>query len=1154
MYLMAGAFTAVAAHTVSQRRPSAVMQAESLGGPSISEKIGKLAPNRSSDRPSGPKGPRQRAPYTLSDVLDQTGSLDLAMEVDLDEGESVDRATTTFRRMCNNYGHARALRIRRTFENNHDKALRKDKENKAVKAREKRSNRNRNGPTMSISTDVDISEWNQWMQGPNVARGPEDVAILLLKSPLSTKKRVRQAAKKRLYNRSWKSRMKTEIRKFLKCIIAEDADGAKAQFPQTVSYIQRVARRGIIHKNKGSRLVSRLNLKYKKLCEPEYWATLSEEEQNLSWKKRKAYRLGQGLYAEQAEAAAEAAPVAALAVLGINSHFDINKPQYKKKVATVDKVKVLLEDSAFIFSIPNEGIEGGTIVNLRKKLPGGTTAKCVKNSLMHFACEGTEYAVVDPALKKSNLWFFVDEDVNIKETLECVTTWAKEGGKEFAETHQVLAGVLSGQLLDGKGVDAVSKLPTKLELMARLAGALNEAGAARVVRAVAACNPVEKIARSIKQVPTKLGRGIKLAKEEGDTVAALAIGGQEAAADDEAGAAEPTRSVISEMADAGMESELVSLLAEAAEIGGEKMAQDVGKEAFPVGVEVRDPADPEEFERMLKQLMEDQPRPAYKHYQDVLKVRQKWQKHPTDVGSSQVQIAECTVRINYLTPIMVANKKDYSSLRGLIRMVNRRRKLLNYLYKKGGENRDMALKLVAELGIRHRFTDKWDLSKKYDGFNRKLSKYKQAIVKKQMEAKREADKLAAAEKEKVAMAAVQGMQADVLGDSLVAKTIALLGVGGSVSLARRRSGPSPAKRAIYREVSAMTLERPGLSNEDYKPAEEGEETLLSLAQEMLQMRIKKKTTRGANFNAAKYRELKRKTADLRRAEDALNAPVGYTRKRADGQPVQAPKPKKPMKTGGKICQLTGMVANRKARRITFSHKVNHKVQEVNLQRKRFWWPEGNAEVKLRVSTRAIRTIRKLGLDVAAKKYGVDLTKYQSKRIAGSIRSIAPKSYLDKLQLKEDVKEVQQVAALAIMGMIGPRRSKQATLGARRHVAPLMIRHGKVGFKKLGKPADQRKALLRGLTTECIRYGRIETTLVRAKATRRWVDKMIGLAKRGDLHARRQALGFIYDKELVRALFESAPERYGERNGGYCRVKRTGFRRGDNAEMGFIELV
>jgi small subunit ribosomal protein S15 len=134
-----------------------------------------------------------------------------------------------------------------------------------------------------------------------------------------------------------------------------------------------------------------------------------------------------------------------------------------------------------------------------------------------------------------------------------------------------------------------------------------------------------------------------------------------------------------------MESELVSLLAEAAEIGGEKMAQDVGKEAFPVGVEVRDPADPEEFERMLKQLMEDQPRPAYKHYQDVLKVREKWQKHPTDVGSSQVQIAECTVRINYLTPIMVANKKDYSSLRGLIRMVNRRRKLLNYLYKGGRE-------------------------------------------------------------------------------------------------------------------------------------------------------------------------------------------------------------------------------------------------------------------------------------------------------------------------------------------------------------------------------------------------------------------------------------------------------------------------------------
>lgn len=108
--------------------------------------------------------------------------------------------------------------------------------------------------------------------------------------------------------------------------------------------------------------------------------------------------------------------------------------------------------------------------------------------------------------------------------------------------------------------------------------------------------------------------------------------------------------------------------------------------------------------------------------------------------------------------------------------------------------------------------------------------------------------------------------------------------------------------------------------------------------------------------------------------------------------------------------------------------------------------------------------------------------------------------------------------------------------------------------KLGKPADQRKALMRSLTTEVIRHGRVTTTLVRARAVRGHVDAMIGLAKEGSLHSRRQALGYIYDKPLVHSLFEAAPERYGERNGGYCRVLRTLPRRGDNAKMAVIELV
>ena len=118
----------------------------------------------------------------------------------------------------------------------------------------------------------------------------------------------------------------------------------------------------------------------------------------------------------------------------------------------------------------------------------------------------------------------------------------------------------------------------------------------------------------------------------------------------------------------------------------------------------------------------------------------------------------------------------------------------------------------------------------------------------------------------------------------------------------------------------------------------------------------------------------------------------------------------------------------------------------------------------------------------------------------------------------------------------------------------MISH-RMGFNRLSRPADQRKALLRALTTEVIRYGRIRTTLVKAKALRKYVDHMITLAKRGTLHTRRQALSWIYDKDLVASLFEQVPERYADRNGGYCRVIREELpRRGDSAQMAIIELV
>lgn len=108
--------------------------------------------------------------------------------------------------------------------------------------------------------------------------------------------------------------------------------------------------------------------------------------------------------------------------------------------------------------------------------------------------------------------------------------------------------------------------------------------------------------------------------------------------------------------------------------------------------------------------------------------------------------------------------------------------------------------------------------------------------------------------------------------------------------------------------------------------------------------------------------------------------------------------------------------------------------------------------------------------------------------------------------------------------------------------------------QLNKPADQRKALLRALTTELIRNGRIKTTQARAKAVRSEADRIITLAKDGSLAARRRALGYIYDKDLVHALFAQAPDRYADRAGGYTRIVRTISRRGDNSKMAIIELT
>jgi large subunit ribosomal protein L17 len=97
-------------------------------------------------------------------------------------------------------------------------------------------------------------------------------------------------------------------------------------------------------------------------------------------------------------------------------------------------------------------------------------------------------------------------------------------------------------------------------------------------------------------------------------------------------------------------------------------------------------------------------------------------------------------------------------------------------------------------------------------------------------------------------------------------------------------------------------------------------------------------------------------------------------------------------------------------------------------------------------------------------------------------------------------------------------------------------------------------MLRNLVTDLLREGRITTTDTRAKEAGREAEKMITLAKRGDLHARRQVMAYVFDETVVKKLFEEIAPKYSERNGGYTRILKLGPRQGDAAEMVFLELV
>jgi len=116
-----------------------------------------------------------------------------------------------------------------------------------------------------------------------------------------------------------------------------------------------------------------------------------------------------------------------------------------------------------------------------------------------------------------------------------------------------------------------------------------------------------------------------------------------------------------------------------------------------------------------------------------------------------------------------------------------------------------------------------------------------------------------------------------------------------------------------------------------------------------------------------------------------------------------------------------------------------------------------------------------------------------------------------------------------------------------------MRH-KVAKKKLGRNKAHRRALYRNLVTELFRHERIETTLAKAKAVRPVAEKLITIARRGDLHSRRLTAAYILDKEVAKKLFHEIAPRYKDRPGGYTRILKLGPRKSDGAEMAIIELV
>lgn len=110
------------------------------------------------------------------------------------------------------------------------------------------------------------------------------------------------------------------------------------------------------------------------------------------------------------------------------------------------------------------------------------------------------------------------------------------------------------------------------------------------------------------------------------------------------------------------------------------------------------------------------------------------------------------------------------------------------------------------------------------------------------------------------------------------------------------------------------------------------------------------------------------------------------------------------------------------------------------------------------------------------------------------------------------------------------------------------------YRKMGMRKDQRRAALRNMTTSLLKEERIQTTATRASEVQRLADKMISLGKKGDLHARRQVAAYLLDEAVVKKLFDEIAPKYSDRSGGYTRILKMGYRRGDGAPLALIELV